>query len=91
MAALPGVEFGRLHYRNLERDKINALAQNQGDYKAVMIMSLSEAAKHELAWWGDNVMQAFRQLRHPDIFYIFQTDASDHDWGITCTTNPNLQ
>ena len=33
---LPGVEFGRLHchYRNLERDKIKALAQNNGDYKA---------------------------------------------------------
>ena len=54
-------------------------------------MSLSEAVKHGLAWWTDNVMQAFRQLRHPDISYIFQTDASDRGWGITCTTNPNLQ
>ena len=36
-------------------------------------------------------MQAFRQLRHPDVSYIFQTDTSNLGWGINCTTNPNLQ
>ena len=48
-SALPGVEFGRLHYHSLERDEIKALAQKKGDYKA--FMSLSEAAKQELSWW----------------------------------------
>ena len=43
VSALPGMVFGRLHYRNLERDKIYALSANQGDYDA--LMPLSPAAK----------------------------------------------
>ena len=53
VSALPGVEFGRLHYCNLERDKIYALSANQGDYDA--LMQLFPAAKEELNWWCDNV------------------------------------
>ena len=48
VSALPGMEFGRLHYRNLERDEIYALSANQGDYDA--LMQLSPAAKEELRW-----------------------------------------
>jgi hypothetical protein len=54
-------------------------------------MRLSEAAKQELQWWTTHVMHASRRLRHPVIFYIFQTDASDLGWSVTCTTNPQLQ
>ncbi|CAB4006638.1 Hypothetical predicted protein [Paramuricea clavata] len=89
ISALPGVEFGRLHYRNLERDKINALARNNGNYRS--FMHLSEAAKQELQWWTTHVMHSSRRLRHPVISYIFQTDASDLGWGVTCTTIPQLQ
>ena len=39
VSALPGVEFGRLHDRNLERDKIYALSANQGDYDTLMQLS----------------------------------------------------
>ena len=47
ISALPGVEFGRLHYRNLNIiDKINALARNNGNYRA--LMRLSETSKQEL-------------------------------------------
>ena len=34
VSALPGVEFGRLHHRYLERDKIYALSAKQGYYDA---------------------------------------------------------
>jgi hypothetical protein len=82
ISALPGVEFGRLHYRNLNIiDKISALARNNGNYRA--IMCLSETAKQELQWWTTHVMHAFRRLRHPVMSYIFQTDASDLGWGVT--------
>ena len=36
-------------------------------------------------------MQTYRQLRHPDVSYFFQTDASDLGWGISCTANRNVQ
>ena len=46
VSSLPGSEFGKLHYRNLERDKIRALALNRGDYDAKM--QLSVLAKEDL-------------------------------------------
>ena len=89
VSSLPGVEFGRLHYRNMERDKIKALANNRGDFDGHL--HLSESAKQELRWWLDNVMLAYRRIGHAAITYVFQTDASDSGWGITCTTNDSLQ
>ena len=40
VSSLPGSEFGKLHYRNLECDKIRALALNRGDYDAKMLLSV---------------------------------------------------
>jgi hypothetical protein len=45
ISALPGVEFGRLHYRNLERDKINALARNNGNYRALICAFLRQQSR----------------------------------------------
>jgi len=89
VSALPGVEFGKLHYRNLERDKIRALSANNGDYNA--IMQLSEGAKKELNWWCSNVMHVSRRIKHPPHSYSFQTDASDSGWGIASSTDESLQ
>jgi len=47
------VEFGRLHYRNLKKDKIYALSANQGDYDA--LTQLCSTVKEELKWWCGNV------------------------------------
>ena len=40
VSSLPGSEYGKLHYRNLERDKIRALALNRGDYDGRMQLSV---------------------------------------------------
>ena len=48
VSSLHGSEFGKLHYRNLERDKIRALALNRGDYDAKM--QLFVLAKEDLLW-----------------------------------------
>ena len=37
--------------------------------------------------WVENVHQAFCYIGHPLVVYIFQTDASASDWGITCANN----
>ena len=79
------MEFGRLHYRNLERDKICALSANQGDYDA--LMQLSPATKEELRWWCDNVGHGYRRIQHASYSHSFQVDASDSGWGIACTTD----
>ena len=58
VSSLPGVQFGELHYRHLERNKILALQANKGDYDA--LMSLSTKARSELHWWLTNVHTAFK-------------------------------
>ncbi|XP_068691461.1 uncharacterized protein [Montipora foliosa] len=78
VSALPGVEFGRLHYRNLQRDKIYALSANQGDYDA--LMQLSPAAKEELKWWCDLVRHVYRRIQHATYSHSSQ-----------CTTDESLQ
>ena len=47
-SSLPGSEFGKLHYQNLERNKIRALALNRGDYDAKM--QLFVLAKEDVLW-----------------------------------------
>ena len=89
IAALPGVEFGRLHYRHLERDKIRALAQNAGNFNAYW--QLSQEAQLELEWWRAHIVGASRRLWQPVISYIFQTDASGNGWGISCVSNATLK
>ena len=61
MSSLPGVEFGRLHYRHLERDKIQALRRSQGVYE--ILMHLSEAAKYELNWLLDFASHLCRRVK----------------------------
>ena len=38
--SLPGVQFGKLHYRYLRRDKFLVLAHNTGDYDALVSLIL---------------------------------------------------
>ena len=88
ISSLPGVELGQLHYRGLERAKIRALTDNHDNYEAHM--SLTGAAREDLQWWKDNIMTSCRNIRHPSIACIFQTDASQTGWGITFNTDNTL-
>jgi len=85
VSSLPGVDFGRLHYRSLERDKIQALSLNNGDFEGLMY--ISSLAKEELKWWSENVMHVNGTIQHGPVSHVFQTDASDTGWGITSTTD----
>ena len=89
VSTLPGVEFGRLHYCNLERDEIYALSANQGDYDA--LMQLYPAAKEELKWWCDSIRHWYRRIQHATYSHSFQVDASDSGWVIACTIDESLQ
>ena len=88
VSALPGVEFGRLHYRNLERDKIYALSAKKGYYDA--LVQLSPAAKEELKWWCDHVGHGYRRIQYATYSHSFQVDASNSGWCIACTTDESL-
>ncbi len=53
VSSLPAVPFGGIHYRLLERDKIEALELAQGNFDAPM--AISETAIFEIDWWLRNL------------------------------------
>ena len=85
VSSFPGVQFGRLHYRHLELDKVEALKISKGNYDAQA--RLSQETYTELKWWIDNIMSAFCPIRykHPEL--TLTTDASTRGWGAVTPDN----
>ena len=79
VASFTGVEFGHLHYRLLEYEKVEALKRVGGDYDKTFF--LSDAAKLQIQWWIDFVATESRNIEHGKIAYILTTDASEDGWG----------
>jgi len=75
----PGVEFGPLFYRGLERDKNCALKQSKGNFSSKL--QLSSAAITELNWWRENIESAINHVTHGNPDIIITTDASTLGWG----------
>ena len=86
-AAFSAMPFGKLHYRNLERQKLEALKVSKGDFDKKVIISI--ASLDDLQWWLDNIMISFRTIRVPDIDITIYTDASNLGWGITDGVSPS--
>lgn len=79
VAAIPAVELGKLHYRILERAKIEALKVEQGNFDK--LMKISKEMRLELSWWiSEAGTQGRRILRPAPTVEVF-TDASDLGWG----------
>lgn len=85
LACTTGVKWGRLHYRDLERDKLDALRHQKGDFDK--IMPLSQTAKQNLLWWGTNAVNIPCDIITPDYDYIVTTDSSMEGWGAQCLDN----
>jgi len=85
VASLPAVQYGQLHYRHLEIDKNIALKIAKGNYQD--IMCLSPAAKTDLCWWVDNVLQSNNPISHGKIDIEITCDASKKGWGAVCNKN----
>ena len=76
---LPGVEFGKLHYRSLEMDKIAALKNSGSNYNAVMELCLRSI--NDLKWWIENISVASKSIVKSNPSYIIKSDASKLGWG----------
>ena len=79
ISSCPGVEYGRLHYRSIERDKIISLKASKGNFETKML--LSGESREELQWWIQNVKLAYRNLQHGPPNVVIFTDASAIGWG----------
>ena len=78
VSSFPGVMFGPLHYRALEKDKVQALKLSGGNFDSYMM--LSQSAIEELQWWIASLPTAY-EVTHgtPDV--VINTDASLSGWG----------
>ncbi|KAJ8018300.1 hypothetical protein HOLleu_43781 [Holothuria leucospilota] len=81
VASFSGVQYGPLHYCQLEREKIAALRSHRGHFDRPM--TLSNAAKTELLWWIKNVDSSYREISKGPFSCCITTDASGSGWGAT--------
>lgn len=81
VAALPAAQFGPLHYRYLELDKIRALKRNAGHFDRRM--TLSDKARAELKWWVSHVHSVSNCIYRPRAKIEIRSDASGQGWGAT--------
>ena len=83
VSSLPGVQFGRLHYRQLEKDKSRALQLCKGNYDGPV--TLSNDSRSELEWWVNNITSSFMPITQDKPDFILTTDASKIGWGAVCS------
>ena len=73
------MEFGPLHYRHLEKDKVQALSASKGNYQGRV--QLSRRSRNELQWWIDNIALSNKYITHEKPSFTIQSDASTVGWG----------
>ena len=78
-AACLAVPFGKLHYRDLDRDKTSALFENEWNFDKKF--SLSGCAKADIRWWAENVLDAWSPINRGLPSMTLTTDASGYGWG----------
>lgn len=79
VSSFSAVEFGKLHYRQLELAKSAALKRQQGNYDSKM--RITEDMRRDLRWWRDNVHAQVRHITHGSPEIVIQTDSSMLGWG----------
>jgi len=79
ISALPAVQYGKLHYRALEKDKITALKNHNGHFDRPMVVS--EAGMSDIIWWKDNIQNARNCITRPNAQVFLESDASKKGWG----------
>ena len=74
-----GVEFGQLHYRSLEIDKVSALKTSGSNYNAVI--ELGPRSINDLNWWIGNISLASKSIVKSHPSYIIKSDTPTLEWG----------
>ena len=85
ISTFPGVMFGPLYFRHLERDKSQALTQANGNFD--LPMHVSVAATQELSWWVSSAPTAYNVISHGDPAVTLTTDASQARLGMYARYN----
>ena len=78
-SSLIGAPLGKLHYRSLERTKIQALKVHKGNYEK--FTDLTDSCKKELTWWKNNLFNSESLILRDNTTHTLSTDASLLGWG----------
>lgn len=78
VSSLPGVKYGALYYRFLERDKNLALRNSKGNFESST--QLSKEAVDEIQWWSTTAVFTKDICAPPPDLFI-SMDASSLGWG----------
>lgn len=84
VATFPAAQYGPLHYRKMEIEKIEAL-KIKGHFDRPMY--LSDEARIELKWWIENVSRVWNPICRENPSTELRTDASGQGWGATDLTS----
>lgn len=87
VSSFPGVEYGKLHYRTLERAKIHALKCKHGDFNATL--EITSKVKNQLIWWAENLPFQKRDIVKSNVSVVLTSDASKLGWGASINGTSN--
>ena len=71
--------YAEAHIKLLEREKVEALREEKGNFEARM--QLSEVSREEIIWWIENIGKSGRRITWGDPDITVFTDASNEGWG----------
>lgn len=80
VSSFSAVDYGKLFYRKLEKEKSVALNRNYGNFDAEMIVS--SGMREDLDWWIGNVHSQVRVIDRGNPDVEIQTDSSLSGWGV---------
>lgn len=84
-SACPGVKYGLVYTKLLEREKFLALKHHNENYDAHM--KIPEYLQSELDWWLSNISKCSNDIRQYNFSAELFTDASRSGWGAVYNNN----
>ncbi|XP_044591535.1 uncharacterized protein LOC123269765 [Cotesia glomerata] len=79
VACCPGVEYGKVFCKRLERAKWLALLVNNNDFEGSM--KLNETVFEDVLWWKRNISKTSSRIKTQNYSLVISSDASRTGWG----------
>ena len=79
IAFVQAFSYAESYTKALERDKIEALREQRGNFSARM--RLSQESIQDIGWWTENVRRSGRPVKRDQPQMVVFTDASNEGWG----------
>lgn len=79
VSSFSAVEYGKLYYREIEKEKISALKDLHGNFES--LMKITSEMKEDLKRWVSKVFDEHRVIRDQSPKFTIQTYASNDGWG----------